>query len=259
MNISICIPSYKRPKVQTLDYLPFAKVFVCETEFEQYREQNPGANIVACKKGIQGNTGRIRNHILNTEFDNGVDVVVMIDDDMKGMYRWVMDETRICKRRLIDCEEFLEMIEKYSTICKDLGFFYWGVNVNIDRMNYRECCPFSFRSFIGGPFCVFLKGGSCWYDERIPLKEDYDMTIQQCNTYRGCLRVNSIFYDVKQSINPGGCAAYRNMRREREQFLILQKKWGSKIVQEDKKKLAILKKQKRFDYNPVLKIPIKGV
>lgn len=60
---------------------------------------------------------------MDTEFDNGADVVVMIDDDMKGMYRWVMDENRICKKRLIDCEEFLEMVEKYSSICKDLGFF----------------------------------------------------------------------------------------------------------------------------------------
>ena len=28
MQISVCCPSYKRPKVETLEYLPFCKVYV---------------------------------------------------------------------------------------------------------------------------------------------------------------------------------------------------------------------------------------
>ena len=44
MYISVNCPSYKRPKVETLDYLPFCKVWVCETEAEAYRAENPGVS-----------------------------------------------------------------------------------------------------------------------------------------------------------------------------------------------------------------------
>jgi Na+/phosphate symporter len=40
------------------------------------------------------------------------------------------------------------------------------------------------------------------------------MTLQQCNKYRGCLRVNKYHYNCKQSKQAGGCATYRNYMRE---------------------------------------------
>lgn len=83
MKISVCSPSYKRASgVDTLKYLPFCKVWVCESEADQYRKANAGAEIIACKKGIQGNKCRILNHILETEFSAGFDVVVILDDDI---------------------------------------------------------------------------------------------------------------------------------------------------------------------------------
>ena len=88
MRISLNCPSYKRPYVETLEYLPFCKVWVDEGEYPAYKEANPeDAQIISVPKGIQGNLCRIRNYILDTEFDNGFDVVVIIDDDLKGMYR----------------------------------------------------------------------------------------------------------------------------------------------------------------------------
>jgi len=85
------------------------------------------------------------------------------------------------------------------------------------------------------------------------------MTLQQCNRYRGCLRVNFACYDVKQSEQAGGCASYRNFEREMQQLKALQDKWGSKIVRIDKLNRGRTQKQKRTDYNPIIKIPIKGI
>ena len=85
------------------------------------------------------------------------------------------------------------------------------------------------------------------------------MTLQQCNKYRGCLRLNFLTYNVKQSEQKGGCASYRTLMREKEQFELLRKKWGSEIVREDKSHKGHSKKQKRFDYNPVIKVPIDGI
>lgn len=234
--------------METLDYLPFCRVYVAESEFEDYKKQNKGADIVAVPNKVQGNLCRIRNYILDEEFKNNADVVLIIDDDMKGVYYWENN-----KKHIVEASDFLGFIEKYSIMAKDIGAYFWGVNINCDKKCYREMTPFSTISYIGGPFQCFLKGGSCRYDERLPLKEDYDMTLQQLNKYRVAFRVNKFFYDVKQSQQAGGCASYRNLVKEKEQFELLQKKWGKKIVKIDKQSV------KKFDYNPIIKVPIKGV
>jgi hypothetical protein len=76
----------------------------------------------------------------------------------------------------------------------------------------------------------FIKDDGTRFDERIPLKEDYDICVQLLNKHRIVLRVNSYYYNTKQSENKGGCAVMRNIDEEKRQFEILQKKWGSKII-----------------------------
>lgn len=253
-KISVCSPSYKRPRVETLDYLPDVKVFVDHSEYDEYVESNPkGSNIISCPEGIQGNVARIRNYIIDTEFENGADVVCILDDDMKGMYYW--EDT---KAHLIEPDKFNEFIYKHTVLAMDMGVYYWGVNINKDKQVYNEFAPFSFLRFIGGPFGCHIKGSKLRYDEALPLKEDYDMTIQHLNKYRRVLRVNKYFYDVKQSINVGGCAAMRSFKRERQQFDAFQKKWGSNIVREDISDKSN-KDQRSMDYNPIIRVPIKGV
>jgi hypothetical protein len=111
-----------------------------------------------------------------------------------------------------------------------------------------------------GPFSCYLKGNVCRYDERLPLKEDYDMALQNLNEYRGILRVNKYHYACKQSTNTGGCASYRNIQREIEQLNLLQKKWGSALIKIDvADKSHSSKKKKKVDYNPIVRCPIKGI
>jgi hypothetical protein len=256
VRISVNIPSYKRHIVETLKYIPFAQVWVDEGEADAYITQNPKAQIVVCKKGIQGNLCRIRNHILRSEFARGIDCVIIVDDDMKGIFRFegkkpVMYETKQLKG----------LFQKCAFLAREWGAKFWGLNVNRDKQVYREYTPFSTTSYIGGPFQAFLKGNECYYDEALPLKEDYDMTLQQLNKYRLVVRFNYMFYDVRQSEQEGGCATYRNYDREEKQLLALQKKWGSEIVRIDSANRSHnLKKEKvRIDYNPIIKVPIRGV
>lgn len=263
MNIVVCCPSYKRPKVESLDYLPFLKVYVDTKEYKDYIENNKGYenNIIECPEGVQGNVSRVRNYILDCEFENGADAVCIIDDDLKGIYRYDVNKETLYGyvKVKIEQDEFENFIEKYSNICGELGYKLWGVNCNSDALSYRHYTPFSLTSIVLGPFSVHLKGSEIRYDERLPLKEDYDLAIQHLNKYRGILRLNGYFYDCKQSENKGGCATYRNMIREKEQFELLRKKWGSQIIKYDKGKRAGGNKEKMFDYNPIIHIPIKGV
>lgn len=258
MNISICCPSYKRPIIKTLSYIPDCKIYIDRKDEQSYFELNPNANIIICDDGIQGNVARVRNYILDKEFQNGADVVCIVDDDLKGIYRFDVDEKTNFGYVRNQIEDIYNFVQKYSIICEDFGFKLWGVNCNPDKLSYRHYSPFSMSSIILGPFCCHLKN-EIRYDERLPLKEDYDLAIQHLNKYRGILRLNFAHYICEQSTNIGGCASMRNMIREKEQFELLQKKWGNDIVREDKSNKGGTKKQKRFDYNPIIKVPIKGI
>jgi len=257
LNISVNVPSYKRPKVKTLDYLPFANIWVDQKEYKAYVDANPeGSNIIKCASKHQGNLCRIRNHIMVTEFQNGADVVLIVDDDLKAVGYWERKQ-----KFIIQTDEFLAFLEKYSILAKEWGAYFWGLNIAPDKQNYREYTPFSLSSYIGGPFQCFLKGNECLYDERLYLKEDYDMTLQHLNEYRKVLRLNKFFYEAKQSEQIGGCAVQRNLKVEQEQFELLQMKWGGKIVSRDKSDRSHNRKKvkTRQDYNPVIRVPIKGV
>ena len=227
MKISVCVPSYKRAIVKTLKYIPFAKVYVDGSEYNEYCEKNKGCSIVKCADGVQGNVARVRNYILETEFQDGADAVCIMDDDIYYLERFKKDKYSNYgyDREKIEQEYFLEFIEKYTILCKEWGFKLWGVNCNQDSLSYRHSVPFSTKSVVLGPFTVHLKN-SIRYDVTLPLKEDYDIFIQHMNKYRGVLRVNSVHYVCLQSENKGGCATIRNRDREKEQFELLRKKWG---------------------------------
>ena len=117
MKISVCCPSYKRPKVETLDYIPFVKVYVDNKEVGDYQRENTGflGNIIGVGEGIQGNVSRIRNYIIREELKEN-DGVLIIDDDLKGIYFW---EGR--SKNLVSPEMLKTMLVKYSVRQKIRG------------------------------------------------------------------------------------------------------------------------------------------
>ena len=258
MNIMICCPSYKRPNVKSFDFFGnLLNVFVAEKEYNDYIEQNKQfkKNIIKVDNKYQGNVARIRNYILDYCNKKNVDVCVIVDDDLK--YIGYYQNGIITKLKQ---EQIKSFIEKYTFLCEGFGFKLWGVNLNKDKQLYKAYTPFSTTSVILGPFCCFLKGNETRYDESLPLKEDYDIALQNLNKYRGILRVNKYHYDCEQSTNKGGCATYRNIEKEKEQLYLLQKKWGKNIVKIDSSDRSHkCNKGKKIDYNPVIKVPIKGV
>lgn len=254
MKISINCPSYKRPKVRTLEYLPFCKVWVSAEELPEYQKQNPGASFGVLSR--QGNVSIARNEILQKEFEAGADVVCIVDDDIKALYRFDVAPGSAFgyEKKKLETEDFKEFIYNGTVMSRDIGAFLWGVNLNKDSLCYKHSRPLSTAAIILGPFSCHLRGTECFYDERIPLKEDYDMALQHLNRYRKILRLNMYHYDCKQSEQAGGCAAIRNYKMEKQQFDLLQKKWGKDIVRIDTSS-----KKERMDYNPIIRVPIPGV
>ena len=256
-ELVFCIPSYRRSgeKIKTLELFPISKVFVCESEVEEYQKNNPEGDFEVVSDAIQGNVCRVRNFILDMYRDS---CVVMLDDDISGILHMEVNGN-IKSWKEVEKEKLVGLFCHFADLCEEWGFDYFGLQCNSDSMVSRNITPFSTVSFIGGPVQGFLPSNRCRYDERLPLKEDYDMTLMQCNERRGCLRFNLYCYHAKQSEQKGGCASYRTISREKEQFEMLRKKWGSKIVKIDRSNKGRSKKKKVIDYNPIIHIPIKGV
>jgi hypothetical protein len=244
MKIEYYAPSYKRPQksITQINY-PFIKLVVKESEVEDYLQNEN--DCISVPDSAQGNLCRIRNYILDNISD--ADCTILFDDDCKGIFRW---EHR--RKILLQEDELREFCEHHTILCNEFGFKLWGVNCVTDKGAYMEHTPFGTLQYIGGPFQAHIKN-EIRYDEELPLKEDYDITLQHIKKYGGCLRVNYACYDVKQAEQEGGCATYRNIQKEIEQFNLLQKKWGSRIIRQDKKS------KRSFDFNPILKLPHKGV
>lgn len=248
MKFDILSPSYQRPDTCTTQkYLPGCTYVVARSEKRAY--VRGGHRVITVPNAVQGNVSRVRNWILDH-----FDPVLILDDDIRRFGRWNEQENH-----KLDGPEAMEFIEQAFNLARQLGAKMWGMNLLPDKGAYREYTPFAFRSVILGPVQGFT-GLDLRYDEALPLKEDYDLSLQVLNKYRRTLRFNMMHYVCSQHSNVGGCATYRTMDRERKQFDELQKKWGSDIVRVDSQGGQVnQKKRTNWDINPVVRVPIAGV
>ena len=253
-DATIISPSYKRAD-GLLSHLLFPGLVYCVGEAEQEEYRARGVEIMTCPDEVNGNIARARNWILDQYRGENV---LIVDDDIKQLCRWTEEGGR-WKPKNLNPEEAKEFIRCGFGLCKEMGARLWGINPASDRGGYKEYTPFSMSAYTSGSFSGFVEP-ELRYDERIPLKEDYDMTIQQCNTCRRVLRLNMYHMKKDDHGNVGGCAAYRTLEREREQLKLLQAKWGAGIVREDLGKSCVQRKKEiTFDINPIIRVPIGGV
>lgn len=248
VKIEILSPSYNRAdSCITQKYLPRCTYVVAKSEAKRYRAN--GHRIIAVPNQVQGNVSRVRNWIL----DN-FKTVLILDDDIRRFGRW--DNQKNIK---LTSDDAMEFIEHAFILARQLRSKMWGMNLLPDKGAYREYTPFAFRSVVLGPVQGFTDM-DLRYDELLPLKEDYDLSLQVLNKYRRTLRFNMYHYVCDQHKGVGGCATYRTMARERNQFFALQKKWGSDIVRVDTQGGQVnQKKATSWDINPVVRVPIHGV
>lgn len=250
LPFTIAAPSYKRPKtVTTQAYLPDCLYVVAENEADAYREQ--GHEVIACPYKAQGNLCRVRNWMM----DNLGKSLLILDDDITALV-WFECEKQVDMKP----ERALQFIADCFDIAEQWGARFWGLNPLPDKMAYREFTPFSTVSYIGGPVQGHINN-PLRYDEGLPLKEDYDMTLQVLNKYRTALRFNHASYRAKQNEMEGGCATYRTSSAEELQMLKLMAKWGKDIVRRDGGEKTKGRRTGEIlqDINPIIRAPIKGI
>lgn len=240
---NIYIPTFKRAgKVSTHEIFEDAIIVCPESQLEDYKALYPNMQFLTCPDSIEGNIARKRNWIKR---NCDKDYFIMVDDDLKGFQKLEGN-----KQIKMTNDEIRSMIDNGFTMMEDLGTILWGMNVNTDPKCYMAYTPINMLSPILGPFTAQKKDKHIWYDERLSLKEDYDLSLQVLRKYHKVLRLNKYSYVTEHLTNAeGGCVDYRTMTREAEQNKLFQKKWGSKIVKYDMEK----------SINPRVIVPLKGV
>lgn len=243
----IAIPSYRRANdCITAKYIKSAVIFCHEFEAEDYREHNEN-EIVVMSDDLKGKgMAVIRNEILRLTKD---DDVLMMDDDVK--YVGFYDKQKLIR---MSGDDVVEFAKSGFRMCKEFGTVLWGLNLQSDKKFYREYSPFSFSSVVLGPFFGIVKNEKIKFDDSLGLKEDYDYALQVLNKFRKVLRFNKYHYSCAHMDKSGGCANYRTSKKEQEQALAFQKKWGSRIVKIDMKTQG-----GNMSINPVVNSLIKGI
>lgn len=243
MDHQVFIISFKRAGAVTSDQVfRNAKIVIPESQLEDYQkyEYKNGCELLPIPDKNDGNIVRKRNYIL----DNFSGNILIVDDDYEYIGR-ITDR----KQSRLDLDRVDALLRNGFQMCRDLGTVMWGINVQSDPKFYKETSPFSMLSPVLGPFQAFCNC-DLRYDERVYLKEDYDMSLQVLQKYHKILRFNMYYYMVNHFNLPGGVVSYRTKQKEIDQIDLMIKKWGKSVV---KSNLA------KNDLNPIIKVPLKGL
>lgn len=245
--MKIVIPSYKRAKImETSRWLKSALVVVPNSQKEEYEDYND-VEIVGIPDEQDGSISRKRNAIL--EMFQGEDILMMDDDIREVGYFQAGLLHRVGEKY------FLEFVENMFQMCQEAETVLWGINVSYDSKFYREYSPLSLSSIVLGPFMGIRNvDNELRFEERLSNKEDYDYAIEVLRKYRKILRNNKWYYICGHITNEGGIVGMRNWDNEWEKAKLLQSKWGSKIINFNRKT-----HRGNITINPVVKIPIKGI
>lgn len=241
-DFDIYIPTYKRAgNMITQNIFPNAIVVCPESQLKDYEYAYPGMKFKPCPDSVEGNMAKKRNWIKDNADKNWF---VMIDDDIKHL-QYIENGKQI----QMTYDHAIEFIHNSFVMAEDIGTVLWGINLQTDPKFYREYSPISLLSVVLGPFTGHIKN-KLRYDERLPTKEDYDYALLVLQKYHKILRLNKYAYMAGHINNiSGGSIGLRRMQMEEDQNILMQKKWGKKIVKFDMDK----------DIDPVVRVPLKGI
>ena len=254
-ELNIVIPSYKRwENLPGYEYFKSARYVVPESQKEQYINGRDADRFIIIPDSEDGNICKKRNWILK----NIPRPLVMIDDDVDkiimcegGEYFKEQGRAKQCIK--LTGEQAEDLLKQIANLAYEWKCPMFGLNINTDGRNYYQYKPFSLTAPILGPCSGHLEH-DLLYDERMDLKEDYDISIQALNKYRKILRANKYAVNAAHKDNKGGCVSYRTIEREEKACRAIERKWGTHIIKYN------TSKDKYTSYlNGRVHIPINGV
>jgi hypothetical protein len=205
MNIKIAIPSHNRVCISTLSLLTeFEKenifIFVNDKEqYKKYKEYGHEQVIITNTIGIQ----KARNYILDY-FKFG-EKILQLDDDIESIEKLSFSGM---KKVLVpmDNKEIKQFIYRGFQLAEKNKTGLWGL-YPVENPFYMSN-KLSNKGFVIGSFSGIIVD-ELRMDDNLPLKEDYDYTMQHILKYKKIVRFDNITMKIKHYTNSGGCVDSR--------------------------------------------------
>lgn len=202
--------------------------FVAKGDGQAYRQA--GARSVV----ESGALCRSRNAALDAAFKAGVPCVEL-SDDMSSVKEAYVDGGKKRGRPLPFYDAVLKMLAEGA----EVGAFLSGVAPTANAYFFRPERPTSTNLFIVGDFIV-VRPCALRFDEDLPLKEDYDYTLQHLTEYGQVARCNRVLATFSHRSNSGGAVSYRTAKLEQAVIMRLKEKWPGKIVDNPRRPNEVL-------------------
>lgn len=219
LGVYVSIISKARPKnvPKMAELVGDATWFVGEGEADVYREAGAPAVVES------GGLCRSRNAGFGRAFELGLPCVQLSDDLRKLQFAM-----RIGNKTTGVDAGFEEAVSAILEACRTSGAKLGGVAPTSNAFYYNTNRPVHHQAFIVGDFVVGLPCELRW-DERMKLKEDYDLTLAHIHTYGCVARCNFVLATFLHRNNPGGAVDFRTPEREQEAIEFLKNKWPGMI------------------------------
>lgn len=223
LGVFVSVISHKRPQniQKIVSLIGGCTFFVNNGEKESYIAE--GAKSVI-ESG--DNICAARNRAIIEANKLGVPCI-QVSDDLRYLRKIYFpegeDKRQVCP---IDFEEVvLAMVKEL----KRKKFYYGGVAVTSNRMNYRKGVDFDYDKLIVNDLICIMPDCPWVFDEYVALKEDYDFTLTNILLNGGVVRCNQFFGQFPHRENDGGANLYRNTSSESEANKKIIEKWGDFI------------------------------
>lgn len=248
--IKYVVPSYQRyDELLTLDYLKRVKVYVSEDDYPKYTENFDKQYFVKMPNEYQGKGKAVAmNWILNNEWTEDTDAIIMLDDDIVSGCVWSYSKSKV---RLSE-DEFYTVIENLVLLAKEwgCGMFAFGKGGQ-DRLMHNCMVPFKLHNTGSGQLMGFVRNDGIRFDEKLLTSEDMDIQLQEMQKYHKMLTVDRYYLDVKQWTNDGGYQSIRDGRETDKKYRdVLCAKWGNAVRVSKKQKAGVAY---------TVSVPLKGV
>lgn len=223
--VKVIIPSYKRAdRVHALGAINHAALCVAKNEADEYREHNPGVEIIEHPSDMYGYNPK-GQWILN-RFPN----CFLLDDDISSLMRkWHVKEDGIPVK--VDPKTAYEIVQSSAEMCQEMGAYHFGFSSVTNPASYQGLRTHKFTGFIVGGACGFLEGGGLYFDQAFHTATDHWMSLYNAYRNRYCLiDLRYVWADVGGTFqNSGGDSEYRNKETQKQDLELLEEYFGKAV------------------------------